>query len=319
MNRPTSTIADNVTEAASAVRSRLVGRPASAVAVACTAVVAAITTARRVAATNSYLVIEHSLPTYDGHAGPLFVALAGGLVALAALSACLDAGLAPTVALAGAPVFGWATNHASAPISPHYAATFPLEMAVLYGGLFGLVGYLLGAGARQSAPPALRGRSALAVLLALVAVAAVLLGSRFELVALRPAYDGPLRAVEAGAGARVGHEERFLVQLAGLGCVAALLSARWRRAGLVTQLCGGAVLLSAGLDALYQYEAFDLYAGVRLLDGASGAVVLGAAPYLFALGGILLVTAGAVGYRSPGEATTAPVVREPTERSGPSA
>lgn len=319
MNQPKSAIAPSVREAAIAVRSRLVGRPTSAFAVTYTAVVASIATARRVAATNSYLVIERSLPTYDGHAGPLFVALAGGLVALAALSAYLDAGLGPTVALAGAPVFGWATNHVSAPISPHYAATFPVEMAVLYGGLLGLVGYLLGAGARRIAPPALRGRHALAVLLALVATAAILLGARSELVTLRPTYDGSLRAVQAGAGVRVGHGERFLAQLGGLGTVGALLSARWRRAGLVTQLCGGAVLLFAGLAVLHQYRAFDLYTGIRFLGGSSGAVVLGATPYLFALGGVLLVTAGVAGYRSSGGSVTTPAAREPAERSRPGA
>ncbi|WP_136715506.1 hypothetical protein [Halorientalis salina] len=132
---------------------RLVGRPASAVAVIALAVVAAVVTARRVAATDTYLQIQYALPTYDGSIGPIAVTAGAVLVGLAALSAYVGAGLAPTAFLAGGPVFGWAVNHFSSSITPQYAATFPLEMAVLYGGCIGLVGYLLGRGVRTLVPP----------------------------------------------------------------------------------------------------------------------------------------------------------------------
>lgn len=137
----------------SVITPRLVGHPASAVAAMTLAVAAAFAVARRVAATNAYLPIQYALPTYDGSAGPLFFALGAVLVGLAVLSAYADAGLLPTVALAGAPVFGWAVNHFASPISPHYAVTFPVEMALLYGGVFGAVGYLLGSGIRTALPP----------------------------------------------------------------------------------------------------------------------------------------------------------------------
>jgi hypothetical protein len=140
-------------DVSSAIRARLVGRPLSSAAAATLAVAASFLVARRVAATGAYLRIEHALPTYDGSAGPLFFAFGGVLVGLAVLSAYADAGVLPTVLLAGAPVFGWAVNHASAPIGTRYAATFPLEMALLYGGVFGVVGYLLGSVVRTALPP----------------------------------------------------------------------------------------------------------------------------------------------------------------------
>lgn len=132
---------------------RLVGRPASAVAVIGLAVVATVLTARRVATTNTYLQIQYALPTYDGSVGPIVVTAGGALVGLAVVSAYVDAGLVPTLMLAGGPVFGWALNHFSSPITPQYAVTFPLEMAVLYGCTFGLVGYLLGTAIRTVVPP----------------------------------------------------------------------------------------------------------------------------------------------------------------------
>lgn len=137
----------------SAIVSRLVGRPRSAVAAASLAVLASFLVARRVAATNAYLQIQYALPTYDGSTGPAFFVGGAALVGLAVASSYADAGLLPTVVLAGAPVFGWAVNHVSAPITPHYAVTYPVEMAVLYGVVFGLVGYVLGSGLRSVAPP----------------------------------------------------------------------------------------------------------------------------------------------------------------------
>ncbi|WP_225332771.1 hypothetical protein [Halomicrobium urmianum] len=135
------------------VRSLLVGRPSRAIPAVVAAALATIASARWVAATNAYLEIEQALPTYDGSLGAAFYLFGGALVGLAVASAAVDAGLVPTLLLAGGPVAGWAVNHATAPIELHYSATFPLEMAFLYGGLFGGLGFLLGAGLRAVAPP----------------------------------------------------------------------------------------------------------------------------------------------------------------------
>ena len=135
-------------------RARLVGRPESAVAATVAAVALAFVVGHRVASANAYLRIEQSLPTYAGAPTAFFFAAGALLVALAALSAYLAAGAVPAVLLASGPVVGWAVNHWSAPITPHYAPTFPLEMAVLYGGVFGVLGYLVGTGLRTAVPPA---------------------------------------------------------------------------------------------------------------------------------------------------------------------
>jgi hypothetical protein len=133
-------------------------------------------------------------------------------------------------------------------------------------------------------------------LLALAGLAAVLLAARTEVVALRPAYDGPIHAVQAGMGPRVGHEERLFAGITGLGTVGALLSAKDHRVALLAQAAGGIVLVFAANVVRFQLVGFDLYVGLPLLDGASGPVLLGPAAYLFVLGGVLLVAAGVAGY-----------------------
>ncbi|WP_205427807.1 hypothetical protein [Halorussus sp. MSC15.2] len=130
-------------------RSRIVGPAERAAAATVSAVLLTILVAQQVAARGTYTAIEHSLPTYAGSVSGLFVVAGATLVGLAALGAALDAGLVPSVLLASAPVVGWAVNHWATPLVPHYAPTFPVEMALLYGGAFGLLGYLLGVRARK--------------------------------------------------------------------------------------------------------------------------------------------------------------------------
>lgn len=128
---------------------RLVGRPVSAATVVAVATLLAALVARTVLARNAYLRIEHTLPTYDGTMGAVFFVGGAALVLLAAGAALLDAGVLPTVTLAAAPVFGWAATHTAAPIDPQYAVTYPVEVALLYGVVFGTVGYLVGRGLRH--------------------------------------------------------------------------------------------------------------------------------------------------------------------------
>ena len=140
-----------MTECIRSTRERLIGRAGSAVVAIIMAVVLAVAVAQRVAATDTYLQIEHSLPTYDGVPGSLFFMFGGLLIGLAVLSALIDAGLLPTLLPTSGPVVGWAVNHLSAPIAPHYSVIFPLEMAILYGGIFGVLGYFLGSSLRNVA------------------------------------------------------------------------------------------------------------------------------------------------------------------------
>ncbi|WP_440007655.1 glycosyltransferase [Halomicrococcus sp. SG-WS-1] len=137
---------------ASAARSNLVGRGERAAGASVAAVGLAGVVAQQVAARNSYLRIERSLPTYAGGVSELFLVAAVAIVAVAALGAAVDAGLVPSILLASGPVVGWATNHWASAVAPHYAVTFPLEMALLYGGVLGTVGYVLGTGLRELTP-----------------------------------------------------------------------------------------------------------------------------------------------------------------------
>lgn len=140
-----------IESAASKTGIQLLGNPLSALTVVVLAIVTGIGTARYVAMTERYLAIQYALPTYDGSIAAFFYVGGGILLGLAVMSALLKAGLVPSVLLASAPVVGWAVNHFASPISPPYAVTFPIEMAILYGGLFGTTGYLLGTLIRRGA------------------------------------------------------------------------------------------------------------------------------------------------------------------------
>lgn len=133
-----------------ALRTTFVGRPRVAAVATVAAAALAGVVARRVASSGAYLRIEHAFPTYAGEVTGVFLLAGTALVALAAVAAALGGGVVPSVLLAGAPAFGWAVNHTAAPITPQYAATFPLEMGLLYGVVFGVVGYAVGRGLRRA-------------------------------------------------------------------------------------------------------------------------------------------------------------------------
>jgi hypothetical protein len=151
----------------------------------------------------------------------------------------------------------------------------------------------------------MRPRTLASVLLALSGSVTVALAARTQLVTLRPAYDGSLVSVTAGMGRLVGHEERLLLVLAGVGVAGALVATAWHHAALLTQAVGGVVLVFVGRAVRFQLHGFDLYTGIPLFDGAAGSVVLGPAAYLFVLGGLLFVAAGVAGYDAP-TSTTVP-------------
>jgi len=138
-----------------ALRSHLFGRRERAIGTSLCAVWMAVLVAHQVAARNGYTLIEQSLPTYSGSVGGPFLVGAVLLVGLAAFGARFGAGLVSSVLLASSPVVGWAVTHWTVPMTTHYVPTFPLEMAALYGGVFGTLGYLLGVGLGK--PPDSRG------------------------------------------------------------------------------------------------------------------------------------------------------------------
>lgn len=149
MSRFSSQIHSLVDSSTSVPPVRPIGNRVSACIVSLLAVVAGVGTARYVALTGTYLSIQYALPTYDGSLGPYFYLGGIVLLGLAVISTALKAGLVPTILLASAPVVGWGINHFASPISPQYAVTYPIEMALLYGVTFGISGYLLGATIRR--------------------------------------------------------------------------------------------------------------------------------------------------------------------------
>jgi hypothetical protein len=149
----------------------------------------------------------------------------------------------------------------------------------------------------------MRRSSLIPIVLAVVGLTAVVVGARLEIVTLRPAYEGPIRSVGAGAGTQVGHQERSLLTLTGVGVLCSLVAARWRAAAYLTQVIGAVVLAFALTVLVDQVTGFDLYSGVPVFDGASGHVLLGGAVGAFLVGGLALVSAGVVAANLAGGST----------------
>lgn len=127
------------------VRSHLFGRGKRAIGATIGAVGLTAFVAQQVVAHNSYTVIEQSMPTYAGSVGEPFLAGSVVLFVLGMIGAWVDAGVVSSVLLASSPVVGWAVTHWTVSMTTsQYAATFPLEMAALYGGTFGILGYVVG-------------------------------------------------------------------------------------------------------------------------------------------------------------------------------
>lgn len=127
------------------VRSHLLGRGKRAIGATIGSVGLTALVSHQVAAHNSYAAIEQSIPTYAGSVGEPFLAGSVVLFLLGMVGARMNAGVVSSVLLASGPVTGWAVTHWTASVTtPQYAATFPLEMAALYGGTFGVLGYIVG-------------------------------------------------------------------------------------------------------------------------------------------------------------------------------
>jgi|GEM_PF-2133826 len=129
---------------AGAAWSLLVGRTERAAASSVGAVGIGGLVAYEIAAGNSYRLIEQLYPTFSSEMHALLIVVALGLVTLAAVGSLSGAGALPSTLLASAPVLGWAVNYWAGPISPGYAAGFPIQTVLLYGVSCGVVGYLLG-------------------------------------------------------------------------------------------------------------------------------------------------------------------------------
>ncbi|WP_262176694.1 hypothetical protein [Haloarcula laminariae] len=156
-------------------------------------------------------------------------------------------------------------------------------------------------------------RSLLAVALASVGLGAIVAGSYQELLHVAPAYEG---TIETGWGGPRNHQERLLTRVGVLGLLGAVVASRWRYAALAS-VATGAVVLFYPVRAVLRY-ALDpgLYTEVTTYSGDTVEYVLGAEPFLLAAGGLLLVAAGVIGWRTHAAGTDAAAsTRDPSFRA----
>ncbi|WP_396612534.1 hypothetical protein ACH9L7_04465 [Haloferax sp. S1W] len=130
--------------------------------------------------------------------------------------------------------------------------------------------------------------------LALAGFGAVAFGITQEALTVAPMYDG---SITTGWGERLNHEERLLRQVSALGAIGAV-GALWRRYLAVLPVVTGGIVLFYPLRAMLHWtERPGLYTEVPTHDGGVTKVVLGAEPFLLLAGGLLLVSAGVLGWR----------------------
>ena len=133
------------------------------------------------------------------------------------------------------------------------------------------------------------------VALAALGCLAVVVGVERELLHVASGDDG---LIQTGWDGRLGHEEVLLRRVSAVGAVGALAATRWRRAAVVPAAAGGVVLFYAlRTVAHYAMEPGFYQETTATVGGEPTKFVLGVEPFLVVLGGLLLVAAGAVGWR----------------------
>ncbi|KAB1192273.1 hypothetical protein GJR96_01975 [Haloferax sp. MBLA0076] len=137
----------------------------------------------------------------------------------------------------------------------------------------------------------------LAVAVAIVGFAAIVVGIHQELLHVAPGYTG---TIETGWSGPLNHGENLLARLAGVGVVGTLATLRWKYAAVVPLGVGG-VEIGYSLVAVFTYvQSPGLYTTVQT-SGGTTRFLLGAEPFLLVAGGLLLLVAGLVGWRTHGE------------------
>jgi len=140
----------------------------------------------------------------------------------------------------------------------------------------------------------MRTRRLVPVAVAIVGLAAIVIGVRQGLVHVAPGYEG---TITTGWGGDLNHEERLLSRLGLVGVGGAIAALRWRRLAVVPVATGGVVLFYALRAVLHYAVDPGLYVEVSAYGGRTE-FVLGAEPVLLVGGGALLVVAGVVGWRA---------------------
>jgi len=132
------------------------------------------------------------------------------------------------------------------------------------------------------------------VAMAVAGFAAIAIGVYQGLVHVAPGYEG---TIVSGWGGSLNHEELLLVQVGALGVGSVVAGRRWERLSGLSAVTGGIVLFYAfrAVFHLVQsprplYREFAVQGGG--FEGDTVAFVLGAEPFLLAVGGLLLLAAG---------------------------
>ncbi|MGM0591966.1 MAG: hypothetical protein ACQETI_10135 [Halobacteriota archaeon] len=138
------------------------------------------------------------------------------------------------------------------------------------------------------------------VMMAIAGCAAIVIGVHQGLVHVAPGYGG---TITTGWDGDLNHEEVLLTQLGAIGVGGAVAALRWKRLASVPFVMGGVVLFYA-LRAVFNlfrsrtplYREFSLHTPGS--EGGSVMFILGAEPFLLAVGGLLLMGAGIAGAKS---------------------
>jgi hypothetical protein len=145
----------------------------------------------------------------------------------------------------------------------------------------------------------------LGAMLAVAGALAVVVGIHQGLVHVAPGYEG---TITSGWGGELNHEEVLLAGVSALGVAGSVAARRFWRLAAVPFAAGGVVLFYV-LRVVYGWftSSVPLYRETSLdaagFGGDTVMFVLGAEPFLLALGGLLLAGAGvaASGRRFDGE------------------
>jgi len=141
---------------------------------------------------------------------------------------------------------------------------------------------------------------AVRVAVAIAGFAAIGIGVYQELVHVAPGYEG---TIVSGWGGDLSHEEVLLVQLGALGVGGVVAGLRWRRLSALSVATGGVVLFYAtrAVFRLFQspkplYREAPMQGGG--FEGESVMFVVGAEPFLLAVGALSLIVAGLAPFTS---------------------
>lgn len=136
--------------------------------------------------------------------------------------------------------------------------------------------------------------------LALAGFVAIGIGVFQGLVHVAPGYEG---TIMSGWGGSLSHEEVLLVQLGAVGVGSVVAGLRWNRLSSLSVVMGGVVLFYAvrAVFNLFQapnplYREFSMHGAG--FEGDTVMFVIGAEPFLLAVGGLLLIGAGLAPFTS---------------------